>query len=494
MKPAMRSGYSVQATPFMKLLSDDQLEEIHLASLEILRRTGCIVESEDAIEMLKKAGCRVENGNRVYFPASLVEWALKAAPSTISMCDRNLEPAMRLEGTKTYFGTGSDTVNLIDPYTGERRTWTKQDIINGMKICEYLPNIDFVMDMGIAQDVNWQTADMHHFEAIVTTTRKPMIYTALDLPSTKLVVEMAETVAGSSEAFRLNPFGILYIEPISPLNHAREQVEKVMFTAEKGIPALYMAGMMGGATGPVTAAGGLALANAEAISGLTIAQVKKEGAPIIQGGGVLNFDMTSGTASYGSPEFMASAAAIAQMAQYYKLPAWGYAGCSDAKILDEQAAIEDTFWILTAALSGSNLVHDVGYVESGITNSFENLVMCDEIIGMTKRFMSGIEVNTETLALDAIDRVGPGGNYLTDEHTLKHYKERWRPGMMDRKGYEIWQADGSLPLRDKVKAKVKWILENYEPEPLDPKIRESLRGLIETAENRVGAQPKVSRR
>lgn len=482
MERAIRSGYSVQQTPFMKVLSDDQLEEIHLASLEILRRTGTLVESQEAVSLLKKAGCRVENGNHVYWPSSLVEWALRTAPSTIAMCNRDGEPAMRLENTKTYFGTGSDTVYLIDPYTGERRPWTKQDVANGMRICDYLPNINFVMDMGIAQDVNWAVADLHHFDAIVNNTKKPMIYTALDLHSTKYVVEMAETVAGSAEAFRLNPFGILYIEPISPLTHAKEQAEKVMFTAEKGIPALYMAGMMSGATGPVTMAGNLALANAEAISGLTIAQVKREGAPIIQGGGILNLDMTTGGVSYGSPEFVSTAAAIAQMAQYYKLPAWGYAGCSDSKVLDQQAAIEATFWIVTASLSGSNLVHDVGYLESGITNSFENLVMSDEVISMTKRFMQGIEVNTETLALDAIHRVGPGGNFLADDHTLKHFKENWRPTMMDRKNWDNWEAEGKLTLGDKVKAKVKWILENYTPEPLDRKIQQALKDIIARAD------------
>jgi len=395
---------------------------------------------------------------------------------------------MYLEHRRSYYGTGSDTHNVIDPYTGERRAAVKADIARVAKVCDYLPNIDFVMCMGIANDVTESISDLHHFEAMVTNTKKPIVFTAWNLQNLKDIVEMAEVVAGSLGALRYNPFVVLYLEPISPLRLAREATEKLLYMAGNGLPVIWTPGQVGGATSPVTLAGALAQGNAEALSGLAIAQLKQEGAPVIYGGCALPMDMATTLAAYGAPEFMLSVAAWADLAHYYRLPVWGYAGCSDSKVFDQQAALEGAMNTLLATLSGQNLIHDVGYIESGLTASFEQLVSSDEIIGMAKQIVQGIEISEETLALDIIDKVGPGGHFLGEDHTLRHFRENWFPKLVDRNNYASWVEKGKKTLGQRANERVREILEIHVPEPLPEEVRGKLKEIIERAEERVSEE------
>jgi len=475
-------GITRRAIQF-RVLSESQLEELHLATLEVLRRTGVDVLVDEALELFKKAGAKVD-GTRVRIPPHLVEWAIRTAPSRVVVCTRDGKPAMYLEDSKSYYGTGSDTHNIVDPYTGERRRTVKADIGNVAKVCDYLPNIDFVMCMGIAHDVTESISDLHHFEAMVNNTKKPLVFTAWNLDNLKDIVEMAEVVAGGPEALRYNPFIVVYLEPASPLQLIREPTEKLLYMAQKGLPSVWTPGQVGGGTSPVTLAGSLVQGNAEALSGLVLAQLKQEGAPIIYGGCTLLMDMATGVAAYSAPEFMLSVAAWADLAHYYGLPVWGYAGCSDSKTFDQQAALTGAMHTLMAALSGQNLIHDVGYIESGMTTSFEQIVSNNEVIGMVKRIMEGIEISEETLALDVIDKVGPGGHFLGEDHTLRHFRENWFPELIDRERYDRWAERGKKTLGQRANEKVREILETHVPEPLPEEIKGKLAAIIERAEKR----------
>jgi len=298
----INSNYQTQVTPGIRLLSESQIDEIHSATLELLRRTGVDVLVPEVRDLLKKAGCWVD-GARVRIPPHLIERAIRTAPSRVVLCDQNGNPAMELEGRKGYYGTGSDTPFVIDAYSGERRQAVLQDIANVAKLVDSLPNIDFLMCMGIASDVTEELSDLYHFREMVHNTTKPIVYTAWDLPNLKAIVEMAEAVAGGTEALQRNPFMALYSEPISPLTHAEESCQKLLFLAEKGLPVVYTPGMMIGATAPVTIAGALVQANAEQLSGLLITQLVREGAPMIGAGGIIFMDMSQGLISYAAPEF-----------------------------------------------------------------------------------------------------------------------------------------------------------------------------------------------
>lgn len=462
----MKSNLTAIQAPLFRVLSDDQIYQIHLATLEILERTGVEVQEPESLELLRKAGARVD-GSRVRIPPALIKQALHAAPERVVVCKRTGERSMPLEGSKVYWGTGSDLPFTLDVHTGERRSTTKQDVANVALVSDALPNIDFVMSGGIATNVNKRDSFLHQFDAMVTNTTKPIVFTAADNDDMRDIYEMAKAVAGGPDEIERSPFLTLYTETISPLIHSRMGAEKVLFCAEHGIPCIYTVGLMSGATAPVTKAGAIAQGNAETLSGLLIAQLKRPGAPFIYGGCFGQMDMRTSIYAYSSTSQMIMSAAVADLAHFYRLPVYSLAGCSDAKIPDVQAGIEYAASMLVLGLSGSNLVHDVAYLESGLTMSLEMLVAADEIAEMTGAILSGIEVNDETLALDVIDEVGPGGHFLQHDHTLKHVRsEHWHPKLMCRKRYENWQAEGSPSYQERLNKKTRSILEEHKPEPL----------------------------
>jgi len=195
-------------------------------------------------------------------------------------------------------------------------------------------------------------------------------------------------------------------------------------------------------------------------------------------------DMLSGVPSFGAPEFLMGLAALAEMGHYYNLPVFGYAGCSDSKVLDQQAAIESAMSIYMAALTGSNLVHDVCYLESAMASSYEMVVLGNEIIDVVKQMMKGIEFNAETMAVDVIDQLGPAGNYLEAEHTFKHYKDNWYSELIDRRNYEGWERTGKLTMGDRLNRKAKEILDTHTPEPFPEDVQRGVHEIIERAEAR----------
>ena len=480
----INSRQVAQSTPGLQLLSSDQKQQVHQATLELLRRTGVKVLVPEVRDLLEKAGCWLD-GERVRIPPNLIDWAIQVAPSRVVLCSRDGEAAMELEGRKGYYGTGSDTPFVIDAYTGERRHAVLADVANVARLVDALPHIDFLMCMGIASDVTESISDLYHFQAMVSNTTKPLVYTAWDRANLEAIIEMAEAVAGGAEALRRSPFCALYSEPISPLTHAKESCEKLLFIAGKGLPVVYTPAVMIGGTGPVTVAGALVQANAEQLSGLLITQLIREGAPVIGAGGILHMDMSKGLISYAAPEFMLAMTAFSEMYHYYGLPIFSFAGCSDAKVFDQQAAAEGALWMLITALGGGNLIHDVGYVESGMTASYDMLVAMNEMAGLVKRFMRGVEITEETVPLDVIDQVGPGGHFLGEEHTFEHFRENWIPQLLDRAPRDEWEQDGAPTLGDRTADRVREILEHHKPTPLPEEAAAALAATIEQAEERV---------
>jgi len=465
--------------PRLRILSEDDLELIHLSTLEVLRRTGIAVKEPKAIEIFEKAGCSVD-GERVRIPAHLIEGALRSTPPRVAMSDRNGEPAMYLEANNVYFGTGSDTPHVSDLLTKKRRLALLKDIENVATVVDYLPELSFLMCSGIASDVNPKISDIFHFEAMVGHTEKPIVFTAWSLANLKAIIRMAEAVAGGAAELRSRPFLALYTEPISPLTLAAESTQKLMFMAEKALPVVFTPGLLTGGTGPVTMAGGLVQANAEMLAGYVLAHSIREGMPFIYGGGVFPIDMATGLLRYAAPEGMLATSALTDLARHYRLPMFSFAGCSDSSLYDEQAAIEGALWTLLSSLNGGNLVHDVGYINNGLTTSYEQLVVSNEVISMVRRITGGFEINEETLALDLIDKVGPGGEYLTSEHTLKHFKENWSPRVFSRTPYERWEKEGKKDLASRANEKAREILKTHTPRPLDALLQAELRKIVKS--------------
>lgn len=481
-KMATKSNRMSFDNPQFRILSGDQIEDIHLATLEILRRTGVRIHAEEGLELMRRAGADISDGNLVRIPSRLAEWALDAAPKSITLYTRDGRPGIRAEGRNVYYGNAVSASNIIDPYTAERRPFKKQDVADVARLCDALPNIDFVMGLGVVSDCPIGLADREEFEALVLNTNKPLVGWAYEAEGYADIVEIGIAVRGSLEELQRWPFFALLADPTSPLSHSRVAVQKLLYLAEKNLPNLYLSSPIQSAAAPITPAASVVIANAELISGLVLCQLKREGSPYIFCGEPHPLDLKTTALCLAAPETFITLGALAEVAEYYRLPNFGIAGCTESKVFDEQAAIEGALGIAFAALSGINFVHGLGFLESALTGSLEMLVVQDEVVGMIKRVAQGMEVSEETLAIDLIDQLGPGGHFLDTDHTLRHFRENWYPTLMDRLDYSNWQDTGRKTLRERANEKVRSILENHRPPSLSDETRARIRGVVRRAE------------
>lgn len=452
--------------PQLRMISDEQVRELHYATLEILGQTGVKMQDPQGRELLLEAGAWESDG-RIKIPENLVTDALEKAPSRIPMHNRLGEMSMPLELGKVFFGPGSDTTFTLDLATGERRRALASDVEQIARLADALKNIDFIMSMGNPSDVPIDDLYIHAFIGMLRGSVKPNVYTAQNRKDMEDIYRIAAAAVGGEQALREKPILIHYAEPISPLYIIEESLQKHIFCAEKGIPAAYIPSPNTGGGGPITVAGAVALGNAESLLGLIITQLVNPGAPFLYGMNTAALDMKTTIVSYGSPDWSLGMSAWAELARYYNLPIWGYGGATDSKLVDVQAGIEATFSILNAFLSRITLVHDVAYIEYGSTSSMEMLVIADEIIDMTRFLMDGLEVNRETLALDAIAKVQPGEGFLAEDHTMDHFRTaQWAPSLIDRNQYDVWRDSGSKDMFQRANERARAILSEHEVPPL----------------------------
>jgi len=466
----------------MAMLDEDQCRTIHLASLEILRRTGVRVYNDEALELLRGSDAMVSDENLVRFPAGLVEWALERAPSRIALCGRGSDEVMApLEGRSVNFGTGSDCLNFLDPRTGERRRFTTADVVDCIRLVDALPELDFCMSMGIPADLETDGAYGAYrwqFARMVEHTTKPIVFVCDDRADCEAIAAMAAAAAGGMDALRLNPTLLLYSEPSTPLKHSETATGKLLYMAEQALPIVHSPAPMMGGTAPVTMAGGLTLGNAEVLSSLVMHQLKHPGAPFVYGSGLHHLDMRTTISVYSAPEFELARVAVAELGRFYDLPTWGYAGHSDSCLMDEQAAADAAFSVLASLLAGSNLVHDVGYLEAGLTTSPEMIVFTAEMIEMMRHFMDGISFDAESLAMDVIHSVGPGGEFISTDHTMDHFRDFWEPTLFNRLRVGDWVEAGSKRAGDRLRERTVALLEEHEPEPLPDDVRQEIERIL----------------
>jgi len=452
--------------PKIRTLSDAQIREIHYATLEVLSKTGIEMQDPQGRELLLDAGAWESNG-RVKIPEKLVTDCIASAPSRIPMYDRLGNLSMPLELGKVFFGPGSDTIFTHDIETGERRRVRAKDVEDIARLCDALDNMDFIMSMGVPEDVPVGDTFIHEFIRMIRGSVKPNVYTAQDRRDMEDIYRIAVAVAGDEQSLREKPFLLHYAEPISPLLFNEESLQKIVFCAEKGIPATYIPSPNPGGGGPITVAGAVTLGNAECLVGLIITQLLRPNTPFLYGMNTAALDMKTTIISYGSPEWSMGMGAWTDLARFYNLPVWGYGGASDSKVVDAQAGLEATFSIMNAFLTRCTLVHDVAYIEYGSTSSMEMLVIADEIISMTRFLLEGVPVNRETLALDAIARAEPGGGFLADDHTLDNFRTaQWAPRLLDRKQHDIWEAEGAKDMYTRANELAREILSKHEVPPL----------------------------
>jgi trimethylamine--corrinoid protein Co-methyltransferase len=479
----MDSSFKTQCVPNFSILSEDQIKEIHLATIQVLETTGIRVMDEEAVDLLKNAGCRVKNKQIVQIPGWLVEECIRSAPSLVSVYNRKGEYAMQLSGSKAYFGMGTDLHNTYDLESGELRKSRFQDVINAAKVADYFDEIDFIASMALPCDVATNLSYIEQFRGQVENSIKPIFFTAAGIEDLSLIIEMAAAVVGGEDQLAEKPFIIQYAEPTSPLSHSPGAIKKLFLCADKQIPICYVPGILTGGTGPVTVAGSLTTGNAEALSGIVLHQLRSKGAPIISGIGPCRMDMLTGACLYECTEYRLGISAAADLYHYYEIPLWGTAGMSDSHCLDQQAGIEAAISLLMSGLNGSNLIHDVGYLGQGLIGSPAAIVMCADIISYVKHFIRGFDIGAESIALNVIQEVGHGGDFLAHAHTHKFFqREQWQSMFRNRKDIGTWQSEGSKTYGEIVTQKAREIIAEHKPELLPKDILQKLAAIRKKAE------------
>lgn len=456
--------------PRLTMLSQEDCRRLHNASLDILNRTGVEVFCPPALDLLQKGGAEVE-GSRVRFPPALVEWALTAVPNQFNLYSRGSEEAaLILDGRSSYFGPGSDTFRYLDPRSGERRNFKLADIADCARLCDALPEINFLMSMGVPRDVPQERYFWFQYATLLQNSTKPIVVVCDTLADMEAITAIFAAVAGGPERLAQFPNLLLYSEPTTPLQHAQSATDKLLFCARRRIPITHSPAPMIGGTAPITLAGAVALGNAELLSSLVMHQLQQPGAPFLYGHGTHHLDMKTMISVYGAPEFQLARVMAAEMGRFYHLPVWGYAGHTDSKLVDGQAAADVQFSVMTAILAGTNLNHDVGYLEAGLSTSPELILLTNELITMTRRFTNGIRLDDEALALDVIDEVGPGGQFLSHDHTMAHWREYWQPQFFDRQRLESWEESGSMDINGRLRQQVITLMDTHCVPPLSADI------------------------
>jgi trimethylamine--corrinoid protein Co-methyltransferase len=465
--------------PSLTLMSQAQIERLHLAAVTVLERIGLNVHHPGMRRRLASAGATLGEEPRVFLSVEMVEAALGTAKKKVVVYDRLGELAMSLGPHKIYFGTGSDLVYTRDLETGERRKSVLEDVAQAARLCDALDEIDFVMSFALPTDVTKEDIEPQQYYALLKNTVKPVIMTSYSGAETLARQhEMACLIAGGDQAFRQRPTYIMYGQFVSPLQHDLLAVERLIFCADHEVPLIYIPTIMPGASGPLTLAGSLALAVAETLAGLVMHQVQRPGAPFIFGACVSQLDMRTMLFPYGSPEWRLNDLAMAELSRHYGLPVFGTGGATDSKLIDAQAGAEYASSLLVAALAGTNLIHDVGYIDSGLTGSLEGLIMGAEQIRWVKQFLSGLEISEDLLATEVIADVGPAGNFLGHDHTLKHLRRTmWAPIVTDRGEHDGWAAAGAKDYTTRARENALALLGSHRPESLDGDLDASLRQL-----------------
>jgi len=467
----------------LDLYTDEDLDRLHEAALRVLEEVGARIMTEEGRALLLDAGCTLEGEDLVKIPRGLVERALETAPSHFTLYDRDGEAALTLGDGYTYVGAGVTNLNYLNPRTNEVEEFSLRATAESTLLADALPDIDFVATPGVTRpledELPLHIVNQCEFLEMVTNTTKPLMVLIAGRPELSDIYDMAELVAGGADALRDKPFVIPYLNSVSPLLFNPETVDKLLESADRGLPVCCQAAPQVGATGPATIAGTCVISAAETLIGLVMAQLRRPGLPFLSGTVPFLMDMRNGSVTAGGPDGLRFMVMMGQLCRRWGLPSLGMSFGGDSKQMDEQAALEAGYYGFGTVLGGVDMVFDAGCVEGGLLFSPELLVIADELARMTRMAVEPAEVSDETIALDVIAKVGPGDIYLGEEHTLAHFRELWLPRTLSWEGRDAWEAAGSKTLRERSRDRVFEVWETHEVPPLPDQVLDGMRAVIE---------------
>lgn len=463
----------------LNILTQAEVEQIHTATLDVIEAVGVRFPSNKALDILEAHGATVDRESMIAkIPGHVVEQYLSLMPPVYTLAALDPELDLPLDGNHSYLGTDGCGVEIIDAFTGERRRTTKQDVSDVARVADYLESIAFHWVPISAQDCPPHSRSLHELEAIWRVSKKHLqtesIVTEREM---RAAVEMAAALVGGREALRRRPILSIMQCTLSPLAHDGGSLEAGLIAAEAGLPVGYMTMASCGSTGPITLAGNLVVGNAEVLSALVLMQMAQPGCPVYYAAAQTATDLRTGAYTGGGPEDYLFGAATNVLADFYHVPLSMGAFATGAKQPDWQAAVDNSLSAFMAVSTLSDMLLGAGLLHGSRILSYEMLLMDSEIWSILHAMFQGIVVNEETLALDVIRAVGPGGNFLGQRHTRQHMRERWQPTLIDRRPYDQWleKQDGA---REWALEKAQRILQEYQPEPLSPELDAELLRII----------------
>jgi len=478
-----------QVVSGLNLLTINDYKDIHMATLQVLEKTGIYVEDHKARELYGSCGARVDEQNAIVkFPATMVEDAIQSAPAQVMCAGRIPERDVLLgHNANAYLNFGGG-INVVDPNTGVVRQSTKADLAASARLCDALKEVSVYSRAVYPLDQPQKVLHLHTAEACFNNTTKPFLNGLESIWETEKIIEMAKAAVGGAENLKTRKPIMFGYAVTSPLKLTRKLSESIMTAASAGFTTYIASMAMAGGTAPVNLAGVLVQTNAEILSGIVLTQLVCKGIPVIYCSYSTAMDLRLGTSPLGSPETALIAASVAKLCRYYQLPCLVPGISSDSKQHGGQAAFEKTLTGVAAALAGASLLVGIGGLETGLTFDFGQAVLDDEIVRMIKHLKQGIEVNAETLSVDLIDEIGPFGEFLSHDTTLSKMKILSQTHLFDRNNREEWEINGKPDSYASALARVNEILDNHQPEPLPDGATERIRSIVEEAEKEVSVK------
>ena len=466
----MVERYTFKYQPKLKMISDDEIKLMHEKALEILEQTGVKFESQEALKILKDHGATVDFDSHIAkITPEMVDEAIKTTPSGLKLYNRHQEPAADLSGNKTHFDPGSSPIKFLESDGKTVRSSKAGDLVKISHVNDALENIHLQSTSVVCYDVPEVIGDSYRLYLCLKNSPKAVITGAFSVEGVGHMHEMLSAVAGGKEVLREKPLAVFDICPSPPLKWTHISAQNIIDCAREFLPQELISLPMPGAGTPITLAGSLIIHTAETLSGIVLAQCVNPGTPVVYGGAPVQFDMRFGTTPMSAVEATMISAAYAQMGKYFGLPTHTYAVLSDAKVVDMQAGLETGMSGIMAQLAGINMISGAGILDFVNTFSLEKLVIDNDFCGMALRSARGIEINEESMAVDLIKELGPGGDYIETDLTMKLFKtEPYMPSkVIDRQDRKNWEDAGSTDVFERARAKVDDLLENHKPAPLE---------------------------
>lgn len=475
--------------PKLTLLSDELVKQILDEAFQLLLDPGIKVQSATARELLEEAGGRVDHDNEVaHIPEKLVYQSLESAPHQFYLYDRNGNPKVNYGGDAVHFDPGSSGVHILDPVTFEHKPSYTDDLVRIVKLTEMLPQFDAQSTAVICNEIPKPISDLYRLYLVLLYSSKPIITGAFAIPTLQVMLDMLAIFAGSRTALAEMPQAIFDVCPSPPLIWSNFGAQNLIDLAQAGVPAQIVSMPLAGATAPVTLVGSVVQHAAECLSGITIHQLARSGAPIVWGGAPAIFDMRKGTTPMGAIETAMIDASYSQVGKYLGLPTHCYLCASDAKLIDAQAGLESGMSALVGALAGVNMISGAGMLDFLACFSLEKLVIDAEIVGMAKRFLAGVNTPTPTLATALFNGINFKGDFLKQKMTRDLFsKEQYLPSkVIDRDSIRGWHQDGKLDTLARAKSQVEQLLKQYEVPDLPREKIKELQDLVKHQTQAVG--------